>query len=63
MKFYEQTEFHLIYVTTHDAVMSALKTLNHGLNEIYLSSIFDLSIHSLESLHQNERASNAETDV
>jgi hypothetical protein len=46
MKFYEQTEFHLIYVTTHDAVMSALKTLNHGLNEIYLSSIFDLSIHS-----------------
>jgi hypothetical protein len=63
MKFEEETGPDLVYVTTHDAVMSALQTLNHGLNEIYLSSIFDLSIHSLESLHQNERASNAETDV
>ncbi|CAF1291273.1 unnamed protein product [Adineta steineri] len=31
MKFYEKTEFHIIYVTTHDAVMSAVKALNDGL--------------------------------
>ncbi|CAF1253318.1 unnamed protein product [Adineta steineri] len=30
MKFYEKTEFHIIYVTTHDAVMSAVKALNDG---------------------------------
>ncbi|CAF1523419.1 unnamed protein product, partial [Adineta steineri] len=30
MKFYEKTEFHIIYVTTHDAVMSAVKALNNG---------------------------------
>ena len=32
MKFYEQTESHIIYVTTHDAVMAALQALHQGLN-------------------------------
>ena len=28
MRFYEKTELHTIYVTTHDAVMAAVAALN-----------------------------------
>ncbi|CAF4306952.1 unnamed protein product, partial [Adineta steineri] len=30
MKFYEKTEFHIIYVTTHDAVTAARNQLNRA---------------------------------
>jgi len=30
MKFYEKTEFHIIYMTTHDAVICATNALNNG---------------------------------
>jgi hypothetical protein len=30
MKFYEQTESHIIYVTTHDAVIAARDALRAG---------------------------------
>lgn len=31
MKFYEKTESDIIYVTTHDAVMTARNALNNGI--------------------------------
>ena len=39
MKFYEKTEFHIIYVTTHDAVVSALNALN---NEMVFDAATDV---------------------
>lgn len=36
MKFYEETEFHIIYVTTHDAVNAARDALHDGMLYVFI---------------------------
>jgi len=40
MKFYDKTEYHNIFVTTHNAVMTAVNALNSGIDFDCFQQVF-----------------------